>query len=81
MKMDAIEAIANAAIGLAASWLVTWAVLGFSPIASAGITGMFFGLSTTRAFVLRRLFRRLSRVEIGPARHLAQDTLREGRGA
>ncbi|UFS64379.1 hypothetical protein LO749_09380 [Paracoccus denitrificans] len=61
MTMDAIEALANAAIGLLASWLVTWAVLGFSPAASAGITGMFFGLSMVRAFVLRRVFRRIGR--------------------
>ncbi|AZV00187.1 hypothetical protein pben1_p30 [Paracoccus phage vB_PbeS_Pben1] len=61
MTMDAIEALTNAVIGLAASWLVTWAVLGFSPAASAGITGMFFGLSTVRTFVLRRVFRRIGR--------------------
>ena len=44
--------------GLAVSWAATWAVLGFSPVQSVGVTAMFFALSTTRQFVLRRLFRR-----------------------
>ena len=67
MKLDAIEAITNAVVGLVISWLVTWAVLGFSLAASAGITGMFFGLSTARSFVLRRVFRRLAALDAGRA--------------
>lgn len=63
MTIDAVEALANAAVGLVLGWLVTWSVLGFSPVASAGITSMFFCLSTVRAFVLRRVFRRLSQRE------------------
>ena len=58
MRLDAAEALANAAIGLVVSWAATWAVLGFSPVQSVGVTAMFFALSTARQFVLRRLFRR-----------------------
>lgn len=58
MRLDAAEALANALIGLAVSWAATWAVLGFTAAQSVGVTALFFGLSTTRQFVLRRLFRR-----------------------
>lgn len=58
--MDAWEALANAAIGFAVSWAATWGVLGYSPVQSLAVTGMFFGLSFARSFVLRRLFRRLA---------------------
>lgn len=57
---DAAEAAANAVIGLLVSWTATWAVLGYSPAESAAVTAMFFGLSFTRSYVLRRLFRRLA---------------------
>ena len=57
--MDAVEALANAAIGLIVSWLATWLVLGYSPAGSAGITAMFFGLSFTRAWIIRGIFRGL----------------------
>lgn len=60
MTLDAAEALTNAIIGLALSWSVTHWLLGFSPSASAGITALFFALSFARAFVLRRLFRRLA---------------------
>lgn len=60
MRLDAAEAIANALIGLVVSWAATWAVLGFTAAQSIGVTAMFFALSTTRQFVLRRLFRRLA---------------------
>lgn len=59
MTIDAAEAAANAVVGLLISWLVTWLVLGFAPSASAAITGLFFILSFTRAFILRRIFRGL----------------------
>ena len=58
--MDAVEALANAAIGLIVSWLATWLVLGYSAASSMGITAMFFGLSFTRAWILRAIFRRLA---------------------
>ena len=58
MTHDLAEVLANAIVGLAVSWAATWAVLGFSPVQSVGVTAMFFALSTTRQFVLRRLFRR-----------------------
>ena len=58
--MDALESLANASIGLLVSWLATWLVLGYSASASVGVTLMFFGLSFTRAYVLRSIFRRLS---------------------
>lgn len=57
---DAWESLANALIGLLVSWAATWAVLGYSPAQSAAITGMFFALSFTRTFVLRRIFRSLA---------------------
>ena len=57
--MDAIEALCNAAIGLIVSWLATWLVLGYSAASSMGITAMFFGLSFTRSWILRAIFRRL----------------------
>jgi len=58
--MDAIEAMTNAAVGLVVSWLATLLVLGYSPAQSAAITAMFFGLSFTRAWVIRAAFRRLA---------------------
>ena len=57
--MDAIEALCNAAIGLVVSWLATWLVLGYSAASSMGITAMFFGLSFTRAWIIRGIFRGL----------------------
>ena len=57
--MDAIEALCNAAIGLIVSWLATWLVLGYSAASSMGITAMFFGLSFTRAWIIRGIFRGL----------------------
>ena len=57
--MDAVEALANAAIGLVVSWLATWLVLGYSAASSMGITAMFFGLSFTRAWIIRGIFRGL----------------------
>ena len=57
---DAAEAFANAIVGLLISWAATHWVLGYDPASSAAITGMFFGLSFTRAFILRRIFRRLA---------------------
>ena len=58
--MDAIEALANAGVGLVVSWLATWLVLGYSPAGSAGVTLMFFGLSFTRAWIIRAAFRRMA---------------------
>lgn len=58
--VSSIEALANAAIGFAVSWAATFFVLGYSPAASMGVTAMFFGLSFTRSYVLRRIFARLA---------------------
>ncbi len=58
--MDAIEAFANAVIGLLISWLAVLLVLGFTPAKSAAITAMFFGLSFARSYLIRRVFRWLS---------------------
>jgi len=55
--IDATEALANALIGLAISWAATYFILGYSAAGSVGVTAMFFGLSFTRAFILRRIFR------------------------
>ena len=57
--MDALESLANAAIGFVVSWALTAAVLGYSPAQSVGITAMFFIASFARARALRWLFRRL----------------------
>lgn len=35
-------------------------VLGYDPAESVAVTGLFLSLSFTRAFILRRIFRRLS---------------------
>ncbi len=59
MSLDATEALANSTIGLAVSWAATWLVLGYSPAGSVAVTCMFFGISTARQYVLRRIFRRL----------------------
>ena len=56
--MIAAEALANTAIGFLASWVATWLILGYSPAGSIGVTCMFAGLSFTRAYILRRVFRR-----------------------
>ena len=58
MRIDAAEAMANAAIGLLVSWAATYWVLDYTATQSAWITAMFFGLSFTRAWALRVLFRR-----------------------
>ena len=58
--MDALEAFANASVGLVVSWSATWLVLGYSPASSAGVTAMFFGLSFARAWIIRGIFRGLS---------------------
>lgn len=55
--MDALEAMANAVIGLFISWAATWLVLGYSPAASMGVSAMFFWLSFTRAWLIRAIFR------------------------
>lgn len=60
MTSDALEALTNATIGLAVSWAATFFVLGYSPAQSIAITAMFFGLSFSRAWVIRAAFRRLA---------------------
>ena len=57
-RMIALEALTNAGIGFLVSWLATVFVLGYSPAHSVAVTLMFFGLSFTRAYVLRRMFAR-----------------------
>lgn len=56
--MTALEALANAAIGLIVSWAATTWVLGYSPTESVAVTAMFFGLSFTRAWAIRAAFKR-----------------------
>lgn len=56
-RLDATEAVANAAIGLIVSWAATFFVLGYSASGSVAVTAMFFWLSFTRSYVLRRVFR------------------------
>lgn len=64
--MSALEAFANAAIGLLISWAVTFFLLpfwGLTPSAgqSAGITLVYFGISFARSYVLRRAFAKWAR--------------------
>jgi len=59
--MTALEAFCNAGIGLVVSWCATLFVLGYTPAASAAVTLMFFALSFTRTYVLRRIFAGLAR--------------------
>ena len=54
--MTALEALANAAIGLIVSYAATYSVLGYSAAGSAGVTAMFFGLSFARSYALRVIF-------------------------
>lgn len=56
--MTALEALTNAAVGLLVSWAATLLVLGYTPAQSAWIGAMFFGLSFTRAWAVRAIFRR-----------------------
>jgi hypothetical protein len=64
--MDTIESLANAGLGLLASWAATFwlfpVLFGIAPSAgqSAGIVALFFALSFIRARALRWAFRRLS---------------------
>lgn len=59
--MDSLEAAANAVVGAIISWAATLFVLGYTATQSAAITAMFFGLSFTRAWIIRAAFRRLGR--------------------
>lgn len=60
MKLDALEALTNAAVGLVVSWAATFFVLGYSAAGSAAVTAMFFCLSFARAWALRAIFRKVS---------------------
>jgi len=59
MKIDTIEALANALLGLLVSWAASLFVLGYTAAESALVTAMFFFLSFSRAWLLRRLFRKM----------------------
>lgn len=59
-RSDSLEALANAVVGLMVSWAATFFVLGYSARGSVAVTLMFFALSFTRTYVLRRVFRGLA---------------------
>jgi membrane protein implicated in regulation of membrane protease activity len=64
MSLDAIEAATNATVGLCVSVLAVWALwplFGWDATGaqSVAVTALFWALSTVRAYVLRRVFRRL----------------------
>ena len=64
-RIDITEAWANATIGLAVSVLAVWAVFplfGWQMTGpkSLAVSALFFALSWARAYVLRRVFRRLA---------------------
>lgn len=62
--MDALEAVTNACVGLAVSFLAVryvfplwgWEVTHAQAV---GVTGMFWALSAARTYVLRKVFRGL----------------------
>lgn len=58
--MSALEALANTAIGFVVSWAATLFVLGYSPAQGVAVTAMFAGLSFTRSYALRIIFKRLA---------------------
>ena len=58
--VSALEALANATIGLLVSWAATFFILGYSASGSAAVTAMFFGLSFARSYALRLIFRRFA---------------------
>lgn len=58
--MTALEALANAAIGVVVSWVLTLTVLGYSPAQSAAITAMLFAASFARSYTLRLIFKRFA---------------------
>jgi len=58
MRIDVLEALSNAAIGFVISWAATFWILGYSAAGSILVTAMFFALSFSRSYILRRLFRR-----------------------
>lgn len=69
-RMDAAEALTNAIAGLVVSWLAVvtlFPLFGWTVSAggAAGVSALFFGISTARNYVVRRVFRRLG----SPARN------------
>ncbi len=63
--MDAIEATANAIVGLTLSVLAVWAVFPLFGWAvtlqsNLAVTGLFFVISWLRNWLIRKLFRRIS---------------------
>lgn len=61
MKLDTLEALTNAVVGLLVSWAATFFILGYSAAGSVAVTAMFFVISFARAWVLRRIFRGLDK--------------------
>lgn len=63
-SLDMAEAVTNAVVGLCVSVLAVhaaWPLFGWHVSAeqSVAVSGLFFGLSALRSFVIRRVFRRL----------------------
>lgn len=69
-RFDAVEALTNAVAGVVISVLITWLVLGFTPAQSLAVTAVFFFASMARAYVLRRIFRRMA--EKAEPQHVAK---------
>ena len=62
-RLDDIEAIANAAIGLVVSTIAVWVLrhLGWWETSPAwAMSALFFALSVSRARILRAMFRRMA---------------------
>lgn len=65
-RIDGCEAAANAVAGLAISMTavqIAWPLFGWPATIeqSSMVAAIFFCLSTARAYVLRRIFRRIAR--------------------
>lgn len=63
-RIDTAEAVTNALVGLGVSILAVhavWPLMGWAVSAGQSVTVsvMFFLLSTARAYVLRRVFRKI----------------------
>jgi uncharacterized membrane protein len=54
----AVEALCNAVVGFAVSWVITVFVLGYTASGGLAVTGMFFVASFVRSWAIREGFRK-----------------------
>lgn len=58
MRKSFVESWVNICAGFLISWVMTWAVLGYTPAQSVGVVAMFTVTSFARLFLVREAFRR-----------------------